>query len=105
MLATTPATTPSATPATDADFASIRFRCPDPRPLDSLLPDDHDARRLWDHVGRLDLSALLQPYRARVHHPGRPPVDVRLLLTLWLVATHEGIVSARQRARRCRRDD
>jgi transposase len=89
----------------------IRFRLPDrsrladPRTLDQLLPQGHLARSLWLSVCAMDLSDLLRPYKARLHHPGSPLIDVRLLVTLWLFATHEGIDSARHLARLCRRDD
>ena len=49
----------------------------------------------------MDLTALEAGYRAVEHHPGRPPIDVRLLVALWLFATIEGVGSARQLARLC----
>jgi transposase len=107
---TTTTTTPPAS-CSDAAFDQIRFRCPDrsapvdPRSIDSLLPPDHFARSFWLIACSVDLSELLEPYRARLHQPGRPPIDIRILLTLWLCATHEGIRSARKLRRLCYRDD
>jgi transposase len=89
----------------------IRFLRPDrsalldPRCIDQLLPEDHNARILWQLVDDMDRSVLLAPYKARIHHPGRPPIDPRILITLWLFASDEGIDSARKLARLCRRDD
>jgi transposase len=91
----------------------VRFLCPDrsiidphPRCLDDLLEEDHLARYVWDFVGScLDLSALVDTYKAREGHPGRPPIDVRILVSLWLLASLDGVGSARQLARLCRRHD
>ena len=95
-----------------ADFApDIRFRRPDrsalldPRTIDQLIPPDHPARAAWQQACALDLSQLLLAYKARLHHPGKPPIDVRVLVALWLFATDEGIDSARRLARSCLRDN
>lgn len=91
--------------------ARIRFRCPDraavvdPRILDTILAPDHPARVLWQRVCELDLADLVAAYRARHHRPGRPPIDPRILITLWLHATTEGIRGARRLAEACTRDD
>src|SRR5262245_47259581 len=86
----------------------IRFRCPDrsiladPRSLDQLLPDDHPVRALWQQVEAMDLALLLQGYKARHGRPGRPPIDVRILVALWLYATDQGVCCASQLDRLCR---
>lgn len=72
--------------------------------LDELLPAEHAARSLWAYVSRLDLSPLLAHVKAVEGHTGRPPTDPRILLTLWLYATVEGIGSARELARWCETD-
>jgi transposase len=72
--------------------------------LDEQLPDDHPVRLLWDFVGQLDLAAFQGPVKAVAGHPGAPVLPARLLFALWLFATTEGIASARQLSRRCRRD-
>lgn len=89
-----------------------RFQRPDrsrpdpyPLPLDDRIPADHQVRALWDFVEAMDLTALEAPVRAVENHPGRPPIDVRILVALWLYATLEGFGSARQLEERCRRDD
>ena len=103
-------TIPTLDPAL-AEFApDIRFRRPDrsalldPRTIDQLIPPGHPARAAWQQACALDLSGLLLGYKARLHHPGKPPIDVRVLVALWLFATDEGIDSARRLARSCRRD-
>jgi transposase len=72
--------------------------------LDDLLPADHPARLVVAFVGQLDFSALDAGYRARQQHPGAPPFDPRVLFSLWLFATIEGVASARRLEVLCTRD-
>lgn len=67
--------------------------------LDADLPADHVARIVWDFVCSLDLSALYAKIKSRDDHPGRPAADPKVLLALWLLATIEGVGSARALAR------
>ena len=67
--------------------------------LESLLAQDHPARVIWGFVERLDLSAFYGPIRAVVERPGRPTTDPQVLLALWLLATVDGIGSARRLSR------
>jgi transposase len=76
-----------------------------PVDLEALVPEDHTARIMWRFVTRLDLSAFLAPILAREGEPGRPAIDPRILLTLWLYATSQGIGSAREVARLCETHD
>ena len=69
-----------------------------------LLPEDHQARIVWQYVQGLDLSRLLVPIKAVEHRPGHPPIDPRILMALWLYATLRGVGSARELARRCETD-
>ena len=66
-----------------------------------LLPEDHQARIVWDYVEGLDLSALYERIKAVERHPGQSPIDPRILFALWLYATLRGIGSAREVDRRC----
>jgi len=66
-----------------------------------LLPDDHQARIVWDFSGSVDLSPLYEAIRAVEGRPGNPPIDPRILFALWLYATLRGIGSARELDRRC----
>lgn len=70
--------------------------------LDELLPEDHEARIVWDYVCGLDLSPLRERIQAVEGGPGQAPADPRILVTLWLYATLRGIGSARELNRLCR---
>jgi transposase len=72
--------------------------------LDELIPDDHPVRAVWDFVQAADLSGLYNRIKAIEGHPGRDPVDPRILMALWLYATTEGVGSARQLERLTGRD-
>ena len=73
--------------------------------LESLVPLDHPARAIWGFWEKLDLSAFYEPIKAVVDRPGRPTTDPEVLLALWLLATVEGIGSARRLARLCEEHD
>lgn len=67
------------------------------RPLDleSLLAPDHPARAVWAFVEALDLSPLYEKVRAVEGGAGRPAIDPRIFMALWLYAIIEGVGSAR----------
>jgi len=69
-----------------------------------LLPDDHQARIVWNYVVGLDLSPLRKQIKAVEGRPGHPPIDPRILMALWLYATLRGVGAARELARRCQDD-
>lgn len=71
------------------------------RALDQLLPADHAARVVWAFVEKLDLSEFYADIKAVEGHVGRPPADPRVLLALWLLATIDGVGSARRLADLC----
>lgn len=85
----------------EADREQLRWDMVD---LNSQLALDHRARVVWAFVEGLDLSGLYARIRAREDRPGRPPPDPKVLLGLWLLATLEGVGSARQLDRLCERD-
>lgn len=70
-----------------------------PRSLEEAVGPDHPARAIWRLLELLDLSAFYTQVRAALDGPGRPASDPRVLLGLWLLATVEGIGSARRLAR------
>lgn len=72
--------------------AQIELRAVD---LESLLPMDHAARAVWDFVESMDVSALESQVQSVEGKSGRPAVDPRILLSLWLHGTIEGVGSAR----------
>lgn len=69
--------------------------------LDELIGADHLARLVWDVVGRFDLAPLLETIEARDGTPGHPQTDPRILVSLWLYATLDGVGSAREVERLC----
>jgi hypothetical protein len=68
-----------------------------PTNLEDLLPEDHIARGMWTLVGKLDLSRFLAAIETRENEAGRPAIDPRILVTLWLYATSEGVGSDRRK--------
>ena len=69
---------------------------PVPARLEDLLPADHWARRLWDLVGSLDLTAFYAPIQVVEGGAGAAAIDPQILITLWLYATSQGVTSARE---------
>jgi transposase len=65
-----------------------------PMTIDDLLEPDHPARAAWRFCEGLDLSVLYDRIRARGPIAGRPPIDPRILVALWLYATLAGVRSA-----------
>lgn len=76
-----------------------------PSCLEDLLPEDHRARLLWSAAERLDLSGFYRDVGSREGSAGRPAIDPRILVVLWLYATSEGIGSARELERLCESHD
>lgn len=74
--------------------ASIRFEMPE-----DALPVGHQARVLWEVIGRLDLEGFTAEARAVEGQAGRPTYSPRMLLCLWLYAISQGGGSAREIAR------
>lgn len=72
-----------------------------PKTIDELIPPDHKARLVWTLIEDLDLTLLYQEIKSVEGHAGRPAIDPRILVALWLYATDEHIASAHELARRC----
>lgn len=70
-----------------------------PTDLDSLLPRDHVARSVWAFVARVDLKSLYASIKSVEGNAGRPAIDPAILVSLWLLATLDGVGSARALAR------
>ena len=75
----------------------------DPRPkrIDDLIPPDHKARLVWALVEDMDMTPLYEEVKSIEGHAGRPAIDPRILVALWLYATDEAIASAHEVDRRC----
>jgi hypothetical protein len=83
----------SSAPKPPARFQPINrqqlvFRAVD---VEQLLEPDHPARAIWEMTGRLDLSSYSEQVRAVEGAAGRPPVDPRLLIALWVYAYSERV--------------
>jgi len=76
-----------------------------PCDLETLLPPGHAARMVWRFVEGLELKPFYDAIRAREGHPGRTPIDPRILIALWLYATIDGVGSAREVDRLCQQHD
>lgn len=69
--------------------------------IDDLIPDDHSVRNIWNYVIQIDLSPILKKIKSTEDNPGRPAIDPKILLALWIYAICEGIGSARVIDRYC----
>ena len=74
---------------------------PNPKRIDDLIAPDHPARLIWELIQELDVTPLYTQIKAVEGHAGRPPIDPRILVALWLYATEEGVGKARELCRRC----
>ncbi len=82
-----------------ADRSQLELR---PFDLDSLIPQNHRARLLWQVLEAFDLSKFEEPIKAREGEAGRAATDPKILVALWLYATADGVGSAREIDRLCR---
>ena len=82
----------------EANRAQMRFV---PMDLEGLLPENHQARAVWTFVERLDLSEFYAAIGSREGSAGRPAVDPRIYLALWIEGMLDGVGSAREIARLC----
>lgn len=69
--------------------------------LDDMIPEEHVVRVVWAMSGEYDLSPFYDAIQAVEGEAGRPAIDPRLLLALWLYATLQGVGSARALERMC----
>jgi transposase len=76
------------------------------RPIDveQLVPEDHEVRAVWEFIGRLDLSQYDEGIEVREGEAGRPAMDPRLMISLWIYAYSKGVSSAREVCRLCESD-
>lgn len=63
--------------------------------IDELIPADHLARDVWNYVSGLDLDIVLNKIKSTENRPGRPAIDPKILLSLWLFATLDSVSSSR----------
>ncbi len=72
--------------------------------VEDLVAEDHPVRAIWELVGRLDLGRYYQDVQALEGYAGRPAMDPKVLLCVWVYAYSTGVGSARQIARLCEYD-
>ena len=72
--------------------------------LEQLIPRDHRVRAVWSYVDSLDLTPLYAKIQAVENGVGRDAVDPKILMALWMLATIEGVSSARHLHRLTERD-
>jgi transposase len=72
--------------------------------LDEMLPQDHRARIVWQFIKSWDLEAFYLAIQVSDTQAGRSAIAPEILLGLWLLATLDGISSARELDRRCSTD-
>lgn len=72
--------------------------------LDQMVREDDFVRTVVRYVDTLDLSDLYASINAKTGTVGRDAIDPRILFSLWLFATLEGINSARKLDRLTTRD-
>ena len=82
--------------------AQMELRASD---LESLLPEGHRARLVWDYVMGLELSAFYAPLKVVEGGVGRAATAPEILLSLWLYATLDAVGSAREIERLCEAHD
>lgn len=73
--------------------------------LDQLVPDDHKVRLIWDFVDEMDLSICLDGISSFYGGRGRPSIDPKILLTLWIYTIIDGNASARKLEELCLNHD
>jgi len=69
--------------------------------LDNLISEDHPVRNIWGYIDQMDLSIITKKIQSTSNSPGRPAIDPKILLALWIYALVEGIGSARVIDRYC----
>lgn len=73
--------------------------------LDDRVPHDHSVRGVEAVISSLDLTELMAKVRANAEEGGRPAIDPRILLTLWVYGSTRGEIEASEIARRTKTDD
>ena len=76
-----------------ANRAQLSWDLIDP---DGWLAPDHRARLVVGFVETLDLTVLYEKIESREGTAGRPAADPAVLFALWLLATMDGVGSARE---------
>jgi transposase len=74
----------------------VQMRC---ESLEQMLTPDHPARAVWQFVDNLDLTPWTSKIVSKRGLAGTKALDPRVLASLWILATLDGIRSAREVSR------
>jgi transposase len=69
--------------------------------VETLVPEDHEVRAIWEFTGHLDLTAYYETIHAVEGRAGCTAFDPRLLVSIWIYAYSRGTGSAREISRLC----
>ena len=72
--------------------------------IEKLIPPDHEARAIWEFVGRLDLNCYFDDIRSKEGCAGRSSLDPQLMISLWIYSYSKGVNSGREMAQLCEFD-
>lgn len=72
--------------------------------VEQLIGPGHEARAIWEFVGRLDLSRFSEAVKVYEGRRGRAAYDPQLLVSLWVYSYSRGITSGREISRLCEYD-
>lgn len=75
---------------------NMKFAC-----LDELVDEHHRVRNVWKFVELINMEKLLEKVQSFQNSSGRPAVDPKILLALWLYATIDGCGSAYELDKLC----
>lgn len=80
------------------DRKQMLIRCVD---VEQLIPEDHPARAIWEFVEQVDLKAFYERIESKEGELGRPAIDPKVLMSLWIYGYSEGVGSARELSEMC----
>ena len=72
-----------------------------PTDVEQLVSEDHEVRAIWEFVGRLDLGRYYEDMGVVEGEAGRPALDPRLMISLWIYGYSKGVSSGREISRLC----
>ena len=72
-----------------------------PTDVEQLVVEDHEVRAIWEFVGRLDLGRYYEDMGVVEGEAGRPALDPRLMISLWIYGYSKGVSSGREISRLC----
>lgn len=64
--------------------------------LDSLIPEDHKVRAVWEFVEKMDIDICYEEISTFKGVAGRSTTSPLVLLCIWIYAIMDGVISARK---------